>query len=179
MRYLGLSEAEAGKIRRAVAVHPIAALQSEYSLFSRDVEDNGVLTTVRELGITLVPYGGLGRGFLSATVRENDFSGDDVAQRSPRFLGDNFAKNLAIVERFGALAREFSATPAQLAIAWLLAQGDDITPLAGMKRRAHVEENVGAEKIVLTEDRLARIEEAVPKGSVSGARSADPFTAVS
>lgn len=179
VRRLGLSEADAGNIRRAVAVHPIAALQSEYSLFSRDIEANGVLTTIRELGIVLVPYGGLGRGFLSATVRANDFSGDDVRKRAPRFSGDNFAKNLAIVERFGALAREFSVTPAQLALAWLLAQGDDVKPLAGMKRRAHVEENVGAEKIVLTKDRLARIEETVPKGSASGARSADPFTAVS
>jgi aryl-alcohol dehydrogenase-like predicted oxidoreductase len=176
VRQLGLSEASAANIRRAAAVHPIAKLQSEYSLFSRDVEDNGVLATIRELGIGLVPFAAIGRGFLSATVRVNEFTGEDVRKHAPRFMGENFQKNLAIVERFQGLAREFGITPAQLALAWLLARGDDVTPLAGMKRRTHLEENVAAEKIALTPEQLAQVEAVVPKGVAVGARSGDPFT---
>jgi len=126
----------------------------------------------------LVPFGAIGRGFLSATIHVNEFAGDDVRKRSPRFLGDNFGKNLATVERFHFLASEFGVTPAQLALAWLLAQGDDITPLNGTKRRVHLEENLAAANVTLSEEQLARIESVVPKGAAAGARSADPFTAV-
>ena len=178
VRYLGLSEASPENIRRAVRVHPIAALQSEYSLFTRDIEDNGVLATIRELGITLVPFAAIGRGLLSATIRVNSFEGDDVRKRAPRFLGENFSKNLQTVERFGSLARELGLTPAQLALAWLLTRGDDVIPLSGTKRRVHLEENVRAAEIALTPEQCARIESVVPKGVAAGARTSDPFTPV-
>lgn len=178
VRHLGLSEANAQQIRRAVAVHPIAALQSEFSLFTRDLEDNGVLATIRELGIALVPFAAIGRGILSATVRVPQFGGEDVRKHAPRFQGENFEKNLATAERFGALAAEFGVTPAQLALAWVAAQGDDVIPLTGTKRVAHLEENVAAARITLTQEQLARIAAIVPKGSAAGARSVDPFTVV-
>jgi aryl-alcohol dehydrogenase-like predicted oxidoreductase len=173
VRYLGLSEASADQIRRAQGVHPIAALQSEYSLFSRDVEDNGVLATVRELGLTLVPYSPLNRGLLSATVRETGFPLQDPRSRNPRFTAENFATNLGIVDRFAALATELGLSPAQLALAWLYAQGDDIVPIPGSKRVAHLEENAAAVDVRLSAEQLARIDAAVPKGSAVGARTAD------
>ena len=160
-----------------MSVHPIVALQSEYSLFSRDVEDNGVLATVRELGITLVPYSPLNRGLLTATVREIAFDSSDPRSHNPRFEGENFERNLSLVDRFAALAREFGLSATQLAIAWLLAQGNDIVPIPGTKRRTHLEENVAAAAVKLTPAQLARIAELVPKGAVAGARSSDPITA--
>ena len=172
VRYLGLSEATADNIRRAQAVHPIAALQSEYSLFSRDVEDNDVLATIREFGITLVPYSPLNRGILSGTIRERAFAASDPRNRNPRFSEDNFATNLNIVDRFAALAAEFGLSASQLALAWLYAQGPDIIPIPGTKRVAHLEENVAASNVHLTAEQRARIDAAVPKGSASGARHA-------
>ncbi len=173
VHYLGLSEASADLIRRAARVHPIAALQSEYSLFSRDVEDNGVLAAIRELGITLVPYSPLHRGILSGTVRETGFPLSDPRSRNPRFSADNFATNLSLVDRFATLAAEFGVTTAQLALAWLYAQGPDIIPIPGSKRVTHLEENIAAIDIHLTPEQLARIDAAVPKGSALGERSAD------
>ena len=170
VRYLGLSEASADHIRRANAVHPIAALQSEYSLFSRDVEDNGVLAAVREYGMTLVPYSPLNRGILTATVRERTFAGSDPRLRNPRFSEENFATNLSLVDRFAALAGEFRLSASQLALAWLYAQGDDIIPIPGTKRVTHLQENVAAASIELTAAQLERINSIVPKGSASGAR---------
>jgi aryl-alcohol dehydrogenase-like predicted oxidoreductase len=177
VRYLGLSEAKAGEVRRAAAVHPIAALESEYSLFSRDVEDNGVLATIRELGIALVPYSPLGRGMLTGSVRANDaFTEGDPRLRNPRFSGDNFAANLAVVDELGALAAEIGITSAQLALAWLYAQGDDLFPIPGTKRVKYLEENAAAAGVRLTPENLARIGEIAPKGAVAGARSNDPIT---
>lgn len=177
IRYVGLSEADAENVRRAAAVHPIAALESEYSLFSRDVEDNGVLATIRELGIALVPYCPLGRGMLTGTVRTNGgFAPSDPRSRSPRFEGDNFAKNMVVVDRLAALAAEFGVTSAQLALAWLYAQGDDIIPIPGTKRVKHIEENVAALKVHLTPANLARVLAIAPKGIAAGARSSDPIT---
>jgi aryl-alcohol dehydrogenase-like predicted oxidoreductase len=177
IRYLGLSEANAESVRRAAAVHPIAALESEYSLFSRDVEDNGVLATIRELGIALVPYSPLGRGMLTGTVRENgNFAPSDPRARNPRFAGDNFTKNMVVVDRLSALAAELGMTGAQLALAWLYAQGDDIIPIPGTKRVKYLEENVAAAAVRLTPANLARIHALAPKGVAAGARSSDPIT---
>ena len=177
IRHLGLSEASADNIRRATGVHAITALQSEYSLFSRDIEDNGVLATVRELGITLVPYSPLGRGMLTGTVRSNTgFASSDPRSHNPRFEGDNFAKNVAIVDRLGSLAAGLAMTSAQLALAWLFAQGDDIVPIPGTKRVKNLEENAAAVDLHLTPADLARIAEIVPKGSAAGARSSDSIT---
>ena len=177
IRYLGLSEAKADNIRRAVSVHPITALQSEYSLFSRDIEDNGVLATIRELGITLVPYSPLGRGMLTGTVRSNTgFASTDPRSHNPRFEGDNFAKNVATVDRLGSLAAELGVTSAQLALAWLYAQGDDIVPIPGTKRVKYLEENARAVDLQLPPADLARINAIIPKGSAAGARSSDLIT---
>jgi len=174
VRYLGLSEAGSETIRKAHATHPIAALQSEFSLFTRDLEDNGVLATIRELGIALVPYSPIGRGFLSGTIRSFDaLAADDFRRGSPRFQGDNFAKNLAVVDEVQAIAKELGVTPTQLALAWVLAQGEDIVPIPGTKRVSYLEENAGAADIRLTVDQLARIEAVAPKGVVSGARYPD------
>jgi len=177
IRYLGLSEASPENVRRAAAVHPIAALQSEYSLFSRDVEDNDVLATIRELGIALVPYSPLGRGILTGAVRANgNFAPVDPRSRIQRFVGDNFAKNLAVVDRLGALAAEIGVTNTQLALAWLYGQGDDIVPIPGTKRVKYLEENVGAVAVHLTPAQLARIDAIAPKGVAAGTRSNDPIT---
>jgi aryl-alcohol dehydrogenase-like predicted oxidoreductase len=177
IRAIGLSEAGAENIRRAASVHPITALESEYSLFSRDIEENGVLSTIRELGITLVPYSPLGRGMLTGTVRSNGgFAPSDPRARNPRFDGDNFAKNLTVVDRLGVLAAELGMTSAQLALAWLYAQGDDIVPIPGTKRVKYLEENVAAASLRLTPANIARIDATIPKGSASGARSSDPIT---
>ncbi len=151
VRFLGLSEAAAATIRRAHAVHPITALQSEYSLWSRDPEHDGVLETVRELGIGFVPYSPLGRGFLTGAIRSpEDFEADDYRRHSPRFQGENFDRNLQLVERVRELAQAKGVTPGQLALAWVLAQGEDLVPIPGTKRLAYLEENLGALQVKLS-----------------------------
>jgi aryl-alcohol dehydrogenase-like predicted oxidoreductase len=173
VRYLGLSEAAPETIRQAHAVHPISALQTEYSLFSRDVEDE-VLPTVRELGIGFVAYSPLGRGFLTGQIRRfEDLAPDDLRRQSPRFRGDNFRRNLELADRVREIAAEKDATPGQLALAWLLHQGHDIVPIPGTKRRKYLEENVAATEVTLTEEDLERIEEVTPKGAASGDRYPD------
>jgi aryl-alcohol dehydrogenase-like predicted oxidoreductase len=171
VRYLGLSEAGAATIKKAHAVHPISALQSEYSLFTRDVEDE-ILPTVRELGIGFVPYSPLGRGFLTGRWRsiEDMPENDTRSARFPRFARENFQKNLELADKVREVAEEKGITPGQLALAWLLAQGDDIVPIPGTKRREYLEENAGAASVTLTEDDLTRIEEAMPRGSAAGER---------
>ncbi len=173
VRYLGLSEAAPETIRRAHKVHPITALQTEYSLWSRDVEDS-ILDTVRELGIGFVPYSPLGRGFLTGRFKTiDDLPENDYRRHSPRFQGENFNKNLALVDKIEALAEEKDCTSSQLALAWLLAQGEDIVPIPGTKRRNYLEENVGAVEVKLTEDELKEIEQIAPKDFASGNRYPD------
>jgi aryl-alcohol dehydrogenase-like predicted oxidoreductase len=153
-----------------VREHPIAALQTEYSLWSRDPEDE-ILPTCRELGVGFVAYSPLGRGFLTGRFKAiDDLPEDDYRRHSPRFQGDNFRKNLDLVARVEEMARAKGCTPAQLALAWLLAQGDDIVPIPGTKRRRYLDENVGALKVELSPDDLARIDEVAPKGAAAGAR---------
>ncbi len=173
VRYLGLSEAAPETIRRAHAVHPISALQSEYSLFTRDPEDE-ILPTLRELNIGFVPYSPLGRGFLTGAWKSvEDLPEDDTrSSRFPRFERENFEKNLELAERVREIAAEKDATPGQLALAWLLAQGEDIVPIPGTKRRKYLEENAAAADVALTGEDLARIEEAIPRGSAAGERYA-------
>ncbi len=169
-RYLGLSEASASTIRRAHKVHPIAALQTEYSLWSRDPEDE-ILATTRELGIAFVAYSPLGRGFLTGQIKRfEDFAPDDYRRNSPRFQGENFQKNLDLVRRVEAIAKEKKCTPGQLALAWLLAQGEDIIPIPGTKRREYLEENAGALSVSLTNEDLRRIDEVAPRGAAAGLR---------
>lgn len=171
VRHLGLSEAAADTIRRAHAVHPITAVQSEYSLWSRDPEQNGVLATVRELGIGFVPYSPLGRGFLTgAFASPEDFDADDYRRHNPRFQGENFARNLALVDQVKALAADKGVSAGQLALAWVLAQGDDIVPIPGTKRIGYLEENLGALEVSLDAGELARIEAIFPLGAVAGTR---------
>jgi aryl-alcohol dehydrogenase-like predicted oxidoreductase len=174
VRYLGLSEAGPETIRRAHAVHPISALQSEYSLFTRDPEDE-ILPTLHELGVGFVPYSPLGRGFLTGAWRSmDDLPEDDTrAGRFPRFSEENFRQNLELANRVREVATEKDATPGQLALAWLLHQGDDIVPIPGTKRRKYLEENAGAVNVTLTEGDLRRIEETVPRGSAAGERYAE------
>ena len=170
VRFLGLSEASPATIRRAHAVHPISALQTEYSLWSRDPEDE-ILATVRELGIGFVAYSPLGRGFLTGQIqRFEDFAPDDYRRNSPRFQGDNFALNLELVNRVGEIAQAKGCTTSQLALAWVMAQGNDIAPIPGTKRRKYLEENAGAAAVTLTPADLARMEEVASKGLVSGLR---------
>ena len=170
VRYLGLSEASAATIRRANAVHPIAALQSEYSLWTRDPEDE-VLQATRELGIALVAYSPLGRGFLTGQLRKfEDLEAGDYRRNSPRFQGENFQKNIDLVSRVESIAKEKNCTPGQLALAWLLAQGKDIIPIPGTKRRKYLEENAGALSVKLSPEDLRRIDEVAPKGAASGQR---------
>ena len=170
VRYLGLSEASPATIRRAHSVHPIAALQTEYSLWTRDPEDE-VLPTTRELGIAFIAYSPLGRGFLTGQIKRfEDLAEDDYRRFSPRFQGENFRKNLDLVARVELLAREKNCTPSQLALAWLLAQGNDIIPIPGTKRTKYLEENAGALDVKLTAEDLKRIEEVAPKGAASGLR---------
>jgi aryl-alcohol dehydrogenase-like predicted oxidoreductase len=170
VRHIGLSEAGAATIRRAHAVHPIAALQSEYSLWTRDPEEE-VLATTRELGIAFVAYSPLGRGFLTGQIkRVEDFAPDDYRRTSPRFQGENFQKNLDLVERVEAIAKEKKCTPGQLALAWLLAQGEDIIPIPGTKRRNYLEENAAALDVKLSPDDLRRIDEVAPHGAAAGLR---------
>src|SRR5437868_7436792 len=170
VRYLGLSEAGADRIRRAHAVHPITALQSEYSLWTRDPEGE-VLGVCRELGIGFVPYSPLGRGFLTGRIkRVDDLPPDDYRRTAPRFQGENFRLNLKLVQRVTEIARDKGCTPAQLALAWVLAQGQDVVPIPGTKRRKYLEENVGALEVMLTADDLERIDEAAPKNVAAGSR---------
>jgi aryl-alcohol dehydrogenase-like predicted oxidoreductase len=176
VRHLGLSEAAPETIRRAHAVHPITALQTEYSLWSRDPED-AILPTVRELGIGFVAYSPLGRGFLSGQIKSlEDLADDDWRRLGPRFQGDNFQRNLDLVARIEEVSNEKGVTPSQLALAWVLAQGEDIVPIPGTKRVKYVEENVGAVDVQLTDDDLRRIEEAFPKGATAGDRYPDMST---
>jgi aryl-alcohol dehydrogenase-like predicted oxidoreductase len=174
VRYLGLSEAAAATIRRAHAVHPITALQTEYSLWSRDPED-GLLATVRELGIGFVPYSPLGRGFLTGQWKSaEDLASDDYRRNSPRFQGDNFQHNLDLLREVNLLAAAKGCTPGQLALAWVLAQGEDIVPIPGTKRRAFLEENVAAADVVLSPEDLVRISQSLPPGAAAGTRYAAP-----
>src|SRR5437763_1951 len=170
VRFLGLSEASAETIRRAHQVHPISALQSEYSLWTRDVEDE-ILPACRELQIGFVPYSPLGRGFLTGAIKKaDDLAENDRRRMFPRFQGENLDKNVALVNRLEEIAKEKGCTPAQLALAWVLAQGDDIVPIPGTKRRKYLEQNVAALDVELTEADRQRIEEVAPKGVASGTR---------
>jgi len=170
VRHLGLSEASVDTIRRAHKVHPIAALQTEYSLWSRDPEEE-ILPATRELGIAFVAYSPLGRGFLTGQFKKfEDFEADDYRRHSPRFQGENFQKNLDLVARVDAIAKEKKCTAGQLALAWLLAQGEDIIPIPGTKRRKYLEENAGATGVTLTPEDLRRIDEVAPHGAAAGPR---------
>jgi aryl-alcohol dehydrogenase-like predicted oxidoreductase len=170
VRFLGLSEASAENIRRAHAVHPITALQSEYSLWTRDPEAE-ILPTCRELGIGFVPYSPLGRGFLTGKIQKpEDLPEDDYRRSTPRFQGENFQRNLDIVKRVEEIAREKRCTPAQLALAWVLTQGNDIVPIPGTKRRKYLQENIGALDVDLMRDDLDRIDEVAPKDAFAGSR---------
>jgi aryl-alcohol dehydrogenase-like predicted oxidoreductase len=174
VRFLGLSEASAQNVRRAHAVHPIAAVQNEWSLWSRDLETNGQLAAARELGIGVVAYSPLGRGFLTGAISSpSDFADDDFRARSPRFQGENFAKNLALVREVQRIAQRLGCTPSQLALAWLLAQGEDVVPIPGTKRVKYLEENLGALDVVLSVADRAALEAAFPLDAASGARYAD------
>jgi aryl-alcohol dehydrogenase-like predicted oxidoreductase len=168
--HLGLSEASSATLRRADAVHTISALQSEYSLWTRDPEDD-VLATCRELGIGFVAYSPLGRGFLTGRVlRFEDFAADDYRRNSPRFQGENFEKNLELVKKIEEIAAEKHCTASQLALAWLLAQGTDIVPIAGTKRRKYLEENAAALNVMLTSADVAAINAVAPQGAAAGMR---------
>jgi aryl-alcohol dehydrogenase-like predicted oxidoreductase len=170
VRYLGLSEAAPATVRRAHAVHPITALQTEYSLWSRDVEQE-ILPTCRELGIGFVAYSPLGRGFLTGRFQQpEDLPPDDRRRNMPRFQAENFQRNLALLKRVRDLAKEKRCTPAQLALAWVLAQGEEIVPIPGTKRRVYLEENLSVVNIALTADDLARLDEAIPPGAAAGDR---------
>ncbi|OKP99314.1 aldo/keto reductase [Paenibacillus sp. P46E] len=170
VRFLGLSEAAPGTIRRAHAVHPITALQTEYSLWSRDVEDE-ILPVCRELGIGFVPYSPLGRGFLTGQIQTfEDLAEDDYRRFSPRFQGENFARNLDLVKRIREIAAAKDCEPSQLALAWLLAQGDDIIPIPGTKRMKYLEENIGSLDVSLNDDDLKSINDAAPLGVAAGTR---------
>jgi aryl-alcohol dehydrogenase-like predicted oxidoreductase len=177
VRYLGLSEAAPDTIRRAHATHPIAALQTEYSLWTRDVEENGVLETVRELGIGFVAYSPLGRGFLTGEIKTfDDLPENDFRRRNPRFQGENFERNINLVQRVKEIAGARKITPTQLALAWVLAQGEDIVPIPGTKRVKYLEQNAAAANVELTTEDLERIDEIFPVGVTAGARYPDMRT---
>jgi aryl-alcohol dehydrogenase-like predicted oxidoreductase len=179
VRHLGLSEAGPETLRRAHAVHPIAALQSEYSLWTRDPESSGALTACRDLGIALVPFSPLGRGFLTGTIRSPaDFAADDFRRDHPRFQGDNFVRNLQLVEEVKRLARNLGCTPGQFALAWVLSRGEDVVPIPGTKRRRYLEENVGALDVALDPDVLAAVDAMFPPDSAAGARYSGPMLAL-
>jgi aryl-alcohol dehydrogenase-like predicted oxidoreductase len=172
VRHLGLSEASPATLKKAHAVHPITALQTEYSLWSRDPED-GVLATCRTLGIGFVAYSPLGRGFLTGQLRRfEDLAPDDFRRQSPRFQGENFARNLVLVERLQAMAARRGATAAQLALAWVLSRGDDVVPIPGTKRRTRLEENVAAVSLTLGQAELAELDALAPRGVAAGERYA-------
>ena len=174
VRHLGISEAAPATIRRAHEVHPVTAVQTEWSLWSRDVEDDGVLATVRELGIGFVAYSPLGRGFLSGTVRSiEDLDEKDFRRHSPRFQGENFQKNLDLLDRVREIADQKNVTPSQLALAWVLAQGTDVVPIPGTKRRHYLHENISALDVTLSEDDLRALDAAIPAGASAGDRYAD------
>jgi aryl-alcohol dehydrogenase-like predicted oxidoreductase len=174
VRHIGLSEASAETIRRAHAVHPVSALQSEWSLWTRDPETNGVLETVRELGIGFVAYSPLGRGFLTGRFQSpDDFEQGDFRRTHPRFTGENFQRNLELVERVHELAAEKGCTPGQLALAWVLSRGDDVVPIPGTKRRSYLEENAAADDVELTADELADLDAIFPPDAAAGDRYAD------
>lgn len=178
VRFIGLSEAGAQTIRRAHKVHPISALQSEYSLWTRDLEDE-ILPVYRELGIGFVPYSPLGRGFLTGRFQKpEDLAEDDLRRRSPRFQGENFQRNLRLVEHIRKLAERKNCAPSQLALAWVLAQGKDIVPIPGTKQRKYLEENVAATKIELTPEDLKSIQTIAPVGIASGLRYPEQMMAV-
>jgi aryl-alcohol dehydrogenase-like predicted oxidoreductase len=178
VRFIGLSEAAAPTLRRAHAVHPLASVQTEYSLWTRDPED-AVLATCRELGIGFLAYSPLGRGFLTGQIRRlEDLPPDDYRRFSPRFQGENFQKNLDLVARVEELARAKGCTPAQLALAWVLARGDHIVPIPGTKRRRYLEENLGALDVVLGSGDLARLDEVMPRGAAAGLRYSEPMMAL-
>ena len=171
VRHIGLSEASADTLRKASSVHQITALQSEYSLWTRDVEQNGVLETCRELGIGFVPYSPLGRGFLSGELKKfDDLPANDFRRTNPRFQGENFEKNLKLVEKIEELAREKGITASQLALAWVLAQGDDLVPIPGTKRRKYLEQNAAAVEVTLTDEELRQIDEIFPLNAAAGQR---------
>jgi aryl-alcohol dehydrogenase-like predicted oxidoreductase len=173
VRYIGLSEASVQTIRRAHKVHPITAVQTEYSLWTRDPED-GLLEALRSLDIGFVAYSPLGRGFLTGQIKQiEDLAADDFRRQNPRFQGENFQKNLDLVARVGEIAKEHKVSPAQLALAWVLAQGDDIVPIPGTRHPERVEENLGALNVVLSESDLRRIDAAAPKGATAGERYAE------
>ena len=171
VRFLGLSEASASTLERAHKVHPIAALQTEYSLWSRDPEENGVLDTCRRLGIAFVPYSPLGRGFLTGALKSpDDFAADDYRRSSPRFQGENFGKNLLLVQKVEQLAAEKGITAGQLALAWVLAQGDDVIPIPGTKQRKYLEQNVAALDVTLSAAELQALKDLFPSSAVAGGR---------
>jgi aryl-alcohol dehydrogenase-like predicted oxidoreductase len=177
VRHLGISEAAPETIRRAHATHPVTALQTEWSLWTRDVEEDGVLATTRELGIGFVPYSPLGRGFLSGAIRStDDLAEDDFRRANPRFQGENMTRNLELVDEVRALADAKGATAGQVALAWLLAKGADVVPIPGTKRRTYLAENVGAVDVVLTEEELDRLEAVLPVGATAGERYPDMST---
>jgi aryl-alcohol dehydrogenase-like predicted oxidoreductase len=177
VRYLGISEAAPETLRRAHATHPVTALQTEWSLWAREVEDDGVLATVRELGVGFVAYSPIGRGFLSGTVRRPEaLAPDDFRRHNPRFQGDNLVKNPELVDKVTALARQRGVTPAQVALAWVLVQGDDVVPIPGTKRRTYLMENLDAVHLKLSDDELRALDEAAPRGSTAGDRYADMST---
>jgi aryl-alcohol dehydrogenase-like predicted oxidoreductase len=170
VRWIGLSEVSPETLARACDVHPVAALQSEYSLWTRDPED-GVLDACRRLGVGLVAYSPLGRGFLTGAIRSpDDFEADDYRRNNPRFQGENFAKNLALVDTVTTIAHDKDVTPAQLALAWVLAQGEDVVPIPGTKRRRYLYENIAALAIELSANDLAAIDSAFPRAAVQGPR---------
>ncbi|MHB8693685.1 MAG: aldo/keto reductase [Solirubrobacteraceae bacterium] len=176
VRFIGLSEAAPETIRRAHAVHPISALQSEYSLWTRDIEEE-ILPTLRELGIGLVPYSPLGRGFLTGAIKSpSDLADGDFRAHNPRFQGDNFDRNMKLVDAVREIARDYQCTPAQLALAWVLGAGDDVVPIPGTKRRRYLEENVEAVEISLSDEDRGRLDEAAPVGAAAGARYPDMST---
>lgn len=178
IRHIGLSEASAETLRRASKIHPITALQSEYSLWTRDVEDNDVLATCRELGIGFVAYSPLGRGFLSGEIKKfEDLAEDDWRRTNPRFQGENFGKNLQLVEKVEKIAHEKGITASQLALAWVLAQGQDIVPIPGTKRRKYLEQNAKAVEVILSQEDLAQIEDVFPKDGARGLRYTEEMMA--
>ena len=171
VRYLGLSEASGATLERACKVHPIAALQSEFSLWTRDPQENGMLAACRRLGVSLVAYSPLGRGFLTGAIRTpDDFEADDYRRNSPRFMGDNFDRNLQLVEKVKTLAADKGCSPAQLALAWVLAQGDDVLAIPGTRKRSRLDENLGALQVTLRDDELTAIDAVFSPGAVAGQR---------